>query len=1404
MNKKIKYSLLLALICCLCLTLLWFHSPATVGAWFLSSSPVNNLTIGNCAVLSNDELLLSNLRYREIGLGTFEAKELKISLLSWPLFFGESPINEIVISKGGSFETLAGESKSSESAPLVGLPFRRLSIETPGITFCSAPKLVVTSAEMKPNTKGYISVAGALETLGGRGLFSGAFNPTMRQGSFAIEAKGLPCSALSSMVTTCPISGSLTLKSQVIIEERKGIWRFIPKGVASVSDLKVASLVDGGSFNLVGSEEQLEVTSFSTQLDIPHYKKIETKGSLKIVGKRADLCCKSDFFDLNVALTQDTSSPIQFLLRLLEKEFSYEIKGNLKNLPLSPIKDIENYAKIRDGKISGNFRCAGRFDKKPEVSGSLQINDLSLQSSVAGLSSISMSLVTTKEQVRAEVLKGALLVCGMPRMELRTTAICNEKGLDISCLSVQGKGGFEGRGKVTFRGLPPYSSNSLKQLNLEMNKLPIGPKLLLAPKLLGNPMAGLVSLNLKLEHPTNSSIVDSDVLCQLTFESCADSILPIRLGLTVQQNREHGSFALELKDIKSDSSLALNGSQSQASLSITSFPLKLLKLPIDKVSLRSNFSWPSHVGNYPLARLYNDPPNKFSTEVLSGMAIGTDGRELLKVTKASSIELWPKEKKGKGQLALSLLGQELIVLFNEEGNGDLALKCEKLLLPNLWKEIYPTDFFFKPLGSLTFDVTGPSTLNGKIKLSDGGIEHWQKSEGLIRCLTVNLPILDFLLGGSIKNPSMKSEPLSCSLTGGRVSMQVKKLPVTWEERAPLAQKILRKGMLLFDGDVNLGGGHLTLGGWSERRKKDDTFSRLSIKGDVERKSPKDESLALDVVDETGGGKGLFITQTKNSRLYTKLSSSALSLGHIPGYASLDEVTLDLDGEANMHFPKGLFHQLDVIRQNGADELLKLLRRDGQLTINKMAIRGTSLEVAIKKPFSAKFSGTGVTLNSFEASLANQTIKASGSFDPYGACSLTLDTDKVPLAGLFSLVGLSNLSVDGSLTAQLALTGKMPFPDLEGSLSLNGGKLRFPYFSESLVLDSLNLISKGPTTILSATGLKWGDTPLQFIGRQEGGTTTVELSGKKLTCSLGQTRIPAIDVQATALVPQTGVPKITVELKGNQGTNVHLPSSIPSTESTTDQQLERALSLFSSVDGRVSIELPPRLRLVNQFIDAEVRGSGSIESRPQINLTVKLQLVGGEVSLHRRSFKLQQGSLTIAGHPKELRTALSLKAKTSVGDYTVELSVSGSIDEPQVALSSIPALSEENIIALLTMGMVPLSSSTSARDEVAATAKDYLVTSALSDYLLANLKIRDITLRSSTEGSFVRMRKYVGKRLRVDVEQALQQQDQASKGPSLSFELGLDNNLFLEGRKSSGEDDKTNDSYLGLLRTFRFR
>jgi len=1051
------------------------------------------------------------------------------------------------------------------------------------------------------------------------------------------------------------------------------------------------------------------------------------------------------------------------------------------------------------GTVDGTMSVTGRVQAGTladlRLSGRLVARQVTCPVGPAVVSDLAGILTMTESSADLSVDDGRLDLAGLPVLRTRGRIRWDRTaGLTVTDLRLTGPRGLAGAFTLT---IPPGEAWP-SRLHCAVDSLYVGPHRLLAPSVGGIPLVGSLSCRMHIERRSGTA--------SLAFAAAPDAPLAVTATAAVTQTVDMGAAVFDVRlpggttVARLDARVPRAG-PAVAAVTLTSAPLEVLGLPVSTTSAKGRVTWTAAATAFPFSALVAQLPAEARLHLASLSTGGT-----VELVRPTEMALSPSNRSANGRFTLRLLQHAMDVQVDvRDGVPRVHVMGGPYSLTELWRLFRPDDIFLKPIGTVRADVTLPAPYGGTLSFDGFGGEHWQKHDGLIRRLQVTVPATTVTLGGDGAFPTLSSD--ACSYDGRALTLRA--LPIAWSETAPLEGRLLRQGKVTVTADVVGTTGSGSVEGWSDRLRPDGTMGRMTIAATFARTTMGEEQASF-ALSAPNGGSGTGEGTADGRRLRASLTATALPLAHVPGYAAFDASRVDADVRLAMAMPGGLVAQVGRFRDEGLPALAGLLRRDGALDVRRFAIDGPSLALATERPFKARFTGSGVELDGFSAHVAGHRLSASGIFDPYGTCRLTLGSDGVPLTAIAVMAGLPQLEPTGELTATLTLTGTMPLPDLEGSLAVTNGSLQVPPFAERLGLPSLNLRSQGSTTVVSAAGTTWGGVPLILQGRQDPSGTTFTLAGTNLAATVGTTNLPGLALDLQAVVPLQGPLRIRGTLTGRRDATVTLPSRPPTLATSDDGSLQRALVLLGRTDTIIEAALPSRLRLVNAFLDAEVRGSARLASLPEPSLSVRLELIRGEVTIHRRIFTLQQGSFTASGRPDGPRTMLSLQARTVMTDYTINLAVTGSLDDPQVNLTSTPPLPEEAIIQLLTTGVIPLSTDPSqmgrdVRTELTATARDYLVTSALGDFLRSRLGLRGVTVRSTDEGSYLRMRQYVGRRLAVNVDQALSQRAPVDGGgTTVSFEWGLSKALLLQGRTTDGEQGGQSGSYLGLLRTIRFR
>ncbi len=149
---------------------------------------------------------------------------------------------------------------------------------------------------------------------------------------------------------------------------------------------------------------------------------------------------------------------------------------------------------------------------------------------------------------------------------------------------------------------------------------------------------------------------------------------------------------------------------------------------------------------------------------------------------------------------------------------------------------------------------------------------------------------------------------------------------------------------------------------------------------------------------------------------------------------------------------------------------------------------------------------------------------------------------------------------------------------------------------------------------------------------------------------------------------------------------HLSASLASIKSSPLGFYRRRLpSFLSKITSDVALTISPDTSWLTAFGEGTVGGdvvvTGSIAS-PKLN--GQLTLNDGVVRLFNHAFFMSDGQMQFFNN-EPMRGDIALKAEARIDDYVVHANVTGALDNPELALTSIPNLTEEEIARLMILG-----------------------------------------------------------------------------------------------------------------------
>ncbi|PJB52901.1 MAG: hypothetical protein CO099_10115 [Bdellovibrio sp. CG_4_9_14_3_um_filter_39_7] len=129
--------------------------------------------------------------------------------------------------------------------------------------------------------------------------------------------------------------------------------------------------------------------------------------------------------------------------------------------------------------------------------------------------------------------------------------------------------------------------------------------------------------------------------------------------------------------------------------------------------------------------------------------------------------------------------------------------------------------------------------------------------------------------------------------------------------------------------------------------------------------------------------------------------------------------------------------------------------------------------------------------------------------------------------------------------------------------------------------------------------------------------------------------------------------------------------------------------YDYIDLDLRVQVPDGIRVKNSLMDIRMQGSSNIRggiSKPNYDLRMNIMPNSSRVLLKNHEFVISKGSLLATDDTFNKKIELDLEASSRVQGYDLRLLVTGEIGRLRIDLSSSPALSQEDIVSLLTLGV----------------------------------------------------------------------------------------------------------------------
>lgn len=491
---------------------------------------------------------------------------------------------------------------------------------------------------------------------------------------------------------------------------------------------------------------------------------------------------------------------------------------------------------------------------------------------------------------------------------------------------------------------------------------------------------------------------------------------------------------------------------------------------------------------------------------------------------------------------------------------------------------------------------------------------------------------------------------------------------------------------------------------------------------------------------------------------------------------------------------------------GETRIETALRRDGEgLHLDRFELAGTALTANAEGLLSSGTSTVSATARLSDAGLLTSAIsgpvdasltmtrasdampwtvsgEANGqgglASDVTGQIGLPGDTVDLALSGSLPLAladqFISPRSVRGTARFDLTVNGTPALSSVRGTLSTSGARVSLP--SLAMVLEGLDLTADIAGSRLALSGSS---------GIQPGGRLTfdgaLDLTAPGLPGRIGVT-LAGVQVIEEDLF-QTVIDSATITIDGTLAAGPHVTGQIalgqtnvllddlsfgasePIPEIThigasgAQYATRDRAGLIASGNGGsdgapvtldLTIDAPARIFLRGSGLDAELGGSIRLGgSSAAVAPSGQFELIRGRLSFLGQRFDITEATARLQG---SFDPYLRVVAGTQTGDVTALITIEGPASAPELTISSIPDLPQDEILARLFFGRSATSLSPVQALQLVDAVSGVAGGQGIIGGLRESLGIDDLDLSTDSEGNAsLRVGRYISDNLYTDAE-----------------------------------------------------
>jgi translocation and assembly module TamB len=426
-----------------------------------------------------------------------------------------------------------------------------------------------------------------------------------------------------------------------------------------------------------------------------------------------------------------------------------------------------------------------------------------------------------------------------------------------------------------------------------------------------------------------------------------------------------------------------------------------------------------------------------------------------------------------------------------------------------------------------------------------------------------------------------------------------------------------------------------------------------------------------------------------------------------------------------------------------------------------------------------------------------TVTGTAPLDPAGAFALRAQGG-VDLALLDPILSAQGRRVRGQITLDANVSGTSAAPRATGSVRLANGEVQD--FTQGARLDNIEALieangdsiriarftAKAGKGTLAANGTVGLAAPMP-IDLTITGRNASPLDTDKLSASLNMD----VTLKGALQAALAAAGNITVN-----SAEIRVPEHLPTTVATLDvrrpgQRPPPPPAPGPDIALNVVVDAPAQIFVRGRGLDAELQGRITVRgsaAAPQISGGFKMR--NGTFSLAGTSLTFSSGEVTFDGSGR-IDPTLNFVANSSNGTTTATLTITGYASAPKIALSSVPALPQDEVLAQLlfhqsasSLGPLQLAEIAAALAQISGVAGGSLdpLNSIRSGLGLDRLSVGG---GGSGSSATVEAGRYVAKGVYVGAKQAT-----SGGGTQATVQVDLTHGLKLEADVGTGGGSAT--------------